>query len=586
MLSVQSDGIKIKRLSLSKKHLGAVLIAVVLPLSYYSALFLMKCGPYETLVPSFRETDGEHSNQPESKEYWMGMAERAWEYFQPGKGVNPTTGLHSAGLYWPYFTEWDLGTYIQAIIDASELGILQKGGQWGFDYRIEKILDFLKTRKLTSDSIPYLVYDSRTGEPNGDTPSFHVDEGKLIMALYNLKCLRPDLAQDIDYIVKVRPDNTQLIPDPESRAGSTDYYDYYVACAFKAFGFEGWDVVPSSIIEAIISQPNVTTYGVKLPAAHICTEPLLLTMFEVSPQDSRLAWLLSQVYLASEARYNATGHYTAFSEGNTGLDDPGYVYEFVVDWDGSTWKVVPDITPIAYLKVAVSFHAIFNTGYTKSMVEYIEGTLPASFSGFQDGIAEDGRIVNTIIDRTNGLIIGAARYAISNSPSPTPSPTPSLTPYSTPVTTPTPTPSPSPSLTPTVTPTPIPSSSPSFSPSPSLSPTSSPSPSSSLSPEPTTSPSPSLSASPSPSPSSNPSPSPNPSPSSSPSPNTTPSFSPSPSPGPSASLSPTTAPHEGWLTEAIIIVLLAVTGCLFLFLLLMIRLKRNNKAREATLRQS
>jgi Protein of unknown function (DUF3131) len=348
-----------------------------------------------------------------SRTYWKALAANAWEYFQPGKGVNTATGLHGAGLGYPYFTEWDLGTYIQAIIDARELGILQKDGQWGFDYRVGKILNFLETRQLTSDGLPYSWYDSTTGEPYGDAPTFSIDEGKLYMALYNLKLLCPDLAQDIDSVVKVRNNNTALLSDPKSWLTSTDFYCYYVASAFKAFKFEGWDVVPSSIINTIVSQPNVTAYGVELPSAHISVEPLLLTFFEVNPQDPKLTWLLSQVDLAQEARYNATGHYTAFSEGNTGLDNPSYVYEFVVDSDGSTFKVAPATTPIAYFKVAVGFNAIFNTEYTTNMMESVEGKLESS-NGFQDGVAEDGRVVGTIIDRTNGLIISAAKYAIEN----------------------------------------------------------------------------------------------------------------------------------------------------------------------------
>jgi len=102
------------------------------------------------------------------------------------------------------------------------------------------------------------------------------------------------------------------------------------------------------------------------------------------------------------------------------LDNPSYVYEFVVDSDGSTFKVAPATTPIAYFKVAVGFNAIFNTGYTKNMIESVEGKLESS-NGFQDGVAEDGRVVSTIIDRTNGLIISAARYAIENNNFSTPS---------------------------------------------------------------------------------------------------------------------------------------------------------------------
>jgi hypothetical protein len=355
-----------------------------------------------------------------SKMYWMALAENAWEYYQPGKGVNAQTGLHGAGLNYPYFTSWDLGTYIQAIIDARKLGILQQDGQWGFDDRIDKILTFLNTRNLTTQGVPYLTYDSRTGQPYGNTPTFSIDEGKLYMALYNLKLLRPDLAQDIDYIVKVRNNNTALISDPEKSAGSTDFYVYYVASAFKAFGFEGWNNVPSSILNTIVSQQNVSAYGVQLPTAHISNEPLLLTFFDINPQDPKFTWLLSQVNLAQEARYNATGYYTAFSEGNTGLGDPTYVYEFTVDYDGSTFITKPAITPIAYLKVAVGFDVIFSTEYTNSMVDYLLRTLPASSNGYQEGVDENGRIVDVIIDRTNGLIMSAARYAIENNSFSTP----------------------------------------------------------------------------------------------------------------------------------------------------------------------
>ena len=353
---------------------------------------------------------------------WLGLATNAWAYFQPGTGVNALTGLHGSGLGWPYFTEWDLGTYIQAIIDAKQLGLIQNDGLWGFNYRIELILNFLKTRQLTSNGLPYLTYDSGTGQPYEDTATFHVDEGKLYMALYDLEVFRPDLTADVALIIN-RNNNTALLPDPVSLSGSTDFYNYYVSTAFKDLGFSGYADVPSLILNTIVSQPNVTTYGVELPSAHICCEPLLLAFFEINPQDSRYTWLLSQVNLAQEARYEAIRHYTAFSEGNTGLGNPSYVYEFVIDMNGSAWVVAPRITPIAYLKVAVGFDAIFDTTYTQNMVDYILGSLPTSNVGFQEGVAEDGRVVGNVIDRTNGLVLAAALYAISNMPASTPSPT-------------------------------------------------------------------------------------------------------------------------------------------------------------------
>src|SRR3990172_6498502 len=69
--------------------------------------------------------------------YWLDLADTAWNYFQPGKGVDATTGLHQASLDWPYFTDWDLGLYIQTIIDAAKVGILSSEGAWGANARLE-----------------------------------------------------------------------------------------------------------------------------------------------------------------------------------------------------------------------------------------------------------------------------------------------------------------------------------------------------------------------------------------------------------------------------------------------------------------
>jgi hypothetical protein len=412
------------------------------------------------------------------KQYWMDLAEKAWQFYQPGKGVNAQTGLHGASIGWPYFTEWDLGTYIQAVIDARELGLLQDDGSWGFNYRIEKILNFLQTRPLTSDHKPYITYDSGNGQQFDNTATFCIDEGKLYMALYNLKTFHPDLTQQIDQIVKVRQNNTEIVPDPNIWIGDTNSYTYYASIAFKAWGFSGWSNMPASIINCIVSQENVTTYGVKLPKAHICNEPLLLAYFQTEDQAEVSAkWLLGQINSAQEQRYAATGHFTAFAEGNTDLSDPSYVYEYVIDADGTTWKMSSAITPIAYLKVAVAFNAIYSTQYDKNLVSHLMGALSNSSSGFREGIAEDGRSVNNIIDRTNGLILSAANYAISEIESPTPSPTPTQTSSL----------SSSPSLSPSSsTSTPFPSVSTSASASPSLS--STPSPSSSSTPQSSTSP--------------------------------------------------------------------------------------------------
>ena len=91
----------------------------------------------------------------------------------------------------------------------------------------------------------------------------------------------------------------------------------------QAFGHNQLSNVPSAILNNIFSA-NVTysPYGnVSLPEASITGDPLFCSVFELNNNSSRLMTLSRQVYLASEAYYNATRQYAAFSEGNSPYTD-------------------------------------------------------------------------------------------------------------------------------------------------------------------------------------------------------------------------------------------------------------------------
>lgn len=360
-------------------------------------------------------------NSPiDSTSYWMSLATNAWQYFQVGNSVNSATGLHASGQNYPYFTDWDLGVYIQAIIDADKLGIISSDGTYGADWRFNKILNFLETRPLMSDGQPYAWYCAANGQNQDDEIQVAADAGNLFVALNNLKEYRPDLASTIDYIVYNR---TNYEPEREAVilvAGSVNIYDYYVACGFADFWPSQFFSEENAILNRIVNAPTVEAYGVALPEADLTSEPLLLAVFNFQQPNATLLNLSRQVYLAEEARYNATGQYTAFSEGNTGGSGVTYVWEWVVMSNGSTWVIeklqtsAGSVTPIVYLKVAVDLDALYNTKYTQSMVDAIE---PVSLtnSGYRDGVNENGQAVSTVIDKTNGLILAAALYAVNNS---------------------------------------------------------------------------------------------------------------------------------------------------------------------------
>ena len=96
-----------------------------------------------------------------NSQVWRAVAANAWNYFQPGIGVNATTGLpRGGGTDAPYFTDWDLGCYIQAVIDANKTGVVGTDGAWGSSQRLEKVVYFLEHRDLSTTGYPYWFYQA------------------------------------------------------------------------------------------------------------------------------------------------------------------------------------------------------------------------------------------------------------------------------------------------------------------------------------------------------------------------------------------------------------------------------------------
>lgn len=562
-----------------------------------SLIVLVLLGVTQVFIPT-----GDGQENVGDRAYWLRLANNAWNFFQPGIGVESATGLHSAGLGYHYFTDWDLGVYIQATIDVSKLGILVKTGTYGADWRFDKVLTFLETRELAWNGAPYAWYDPNNGQRYGDGLQNACDAGKLLMALQNLRVYRSDLASRINNIVYTRTNYAPHQQEVDGLTGRVNIYDYYVASGFAGFWPDRFNSVANAAIASISSASTVTSNGVKLPVSILNGEGVLHSVFELAP-NAKLTQLAQTFYSAHEARYIATDKFVAFSEGNTGLDNPSYIYEWVVYSDGRTWIIKNpsesdvSFTPIVYFKTAVGLLALNSTDFTRNMVSFVSSRLPSPTYGYQDGVDDNGRIVTTTTDKTNGLIIEAARYAINNLPVPTPVPTsPPIIIYPSPVATPTPTVNPTPTPAPTATPSPVVTPSPSPFPSPTVSP----SPTATFFPSPTVSPSPvvspSISPSPSPSPSLSASPSssssPSPNPIVSPSPSATISYPVSPSPAvssspspftsivPSSSVSPSVSSDSGtsssgnWLLGPAVIISLGVVSVVLVSLLLVVRFRK------------
>jgi len=392
---------------------------------------------------SVHEVNGAPEDTIGDNAYWKRLAENAWQYFQPGVGVNSKTGLHYASVGFHCFTSWDLAVYLNAILDAQALGLISVSGDWGADYRLTKVLDWLQTIQLTDNNQPYLWYDADTGRPafsvSRDGNNIY-DYGSFLVALHRVAVSKPYFADTINYIVNTRLNTSSLVP----QFGHYRDYTYYAAHGFHYFGYNSTKITNElNLLSTWESLPKNTVYGIEFPKSQLMCEPLLLAVFAFDSElDSKskplLNKLMHNVYLAHEARYNATGKFTAMSEGSTGLLlSHSYIYESTVSPDGEPWVIYPNtytftpisITPIAYFKVAISFLALYDTSYARDMVAYLEprlltyGGLFTSACGYMEGIDENNRTVESTTDKTNGLILSAAKYALEhNPPDPTSSP--------------------------------------------------------------------------------------------------------------------------------------------------------------------
>ncbi len=363
------------------------------------------------------------------KDDWARWARVAWRYFQPGVGVDKETGLHYANRDWARATDGDLSAYLSAVLDAEALGIAPTDGEWGADYRLRKALTFLISRPLMAAGVPFLVYDSTTGLLPADSPpqpSNPVPAGKILVSLHRIRQAKPSLAPLVQSVL-ARTNFEKIASDPSMWKDIPDLYAYLAAQGFKLWGLDSHMPVKDALrrLETLQNTPQVNIYGVELPRARITVEPLIYATFELG-YDPYVAEFLAKVYAASEARYLRAGKLTAWSEGQNISDmNAVYVYQWLVTEDGSTWVVrsngrPSNIEPAVFTKIAFALHATYRTTYTSELVRRV---LRVPFDcGFVEGFKEDtGERLATssglrpiLTDKTNALVISAARYALKD----------------------------------------------------------------------------------------------------------------------------------------------------------------------------
>ncbi|MCW4029686.1 MAG: DUF3131 domain-containing protein [Candidatus Bathyarchaeota archaeon] len=359
---------------------------------------------------------------------WMAIAQYAWNFFQPGVGVSQLGLPYSGGVDYPAFTDWDLGSYIQAVIAAEKIGLIGVDGAWGSSGRFEKVVTFLETRELNATTnYPFWFYDATTGRnyrEQSDLATSLVDgadAGRLLLALNNLKIYNSSLADRINYVVYTRSDYHALVQGMEQYSSSNGLYAYFIISGFACFWPQELGDVPSKILTNVFNSGNITTFGVELPKAPICNEPLLSSLFEINNADhERLLALTQQVILATEAFFAETGHYMAPSEGLT--TTRGWLYGWVVGPNGKPWTITNSnqntyydydvVTPCVYTKVGFSFLALANSTFTKNMCIWLENMTPDPLHGYYDGADWFQNSISHVSSNGNAIILDAALYAL------------------------------------------------------------------------------------------------------------------------------------------------------------------------------
>jgi hypothetical protein len=369
---------------------------------------------------------------------WQAIAVNAWKYYEPNTGVDQSTGLPYTGASSPYFTDWDLGVYIQAVIDAQKLNLIDDNSTWGFNDRINKVLTWLETRELNNGSYPYWFYQAYDGavwHQNSDTvPADHIDladTGRLLVALNNLREYSQFTNRVNNLVYNAdgnRSDYSKQLPGIKAGSlTSVNIYGYYTTSGFEAFWLTQLSGASNKILDNILSaNKTVTNESVVLPMALISGDPLLSAVFEFKNPDARLLTIANMTFNAHEAYYNSRANledkyrYRAFGEGPSFSTD--WQWEWVVFPDGRTWIPLngnsqpTGVTPMIYTKIALGFLAIHNDNYTKSMAIYLEHNLPDPTQGYCEGIDEGGSAFTALGSLTNGLILDAATYYIRNNP--------------------------------------------------------------------------------------------------------------------------------------------------------------------------
>jgi len=357
----------------------------------------------------------------------------AWSYFE--QNTDAMTGLVNSADKYPSTTMWETGSYLDALLSASQLGIIDPAV---FDDRVGRLLASLGKLPLFEGKLPNKAYDTRslamtdyTNQPTDRGLGWSaLDIARLLAPIRALQLRYPVYSAAVDQVLAgwslhdlvangelqssfVAADGT-VTQSQEGRLG----YEQYAARSLLLFGLDALQSAQAQLhlqYEQVLSEQipvDDRLIGDASPA-FTTSEPFLLEGLEFGLATTSLHYA-SAVYRAQEERWQTDKVLTAVSEGH--LSQPPYFAYATVWGNGAPWAVMDlhgkRFDPLRTLstKSAFAWDALFSTDYTGLLTRSV-ADLAVDGKGWQEGRYEvDGTPNAVLTANTNAIILLSLSY--------------------------------------------------------------------------------------------------------------------------------------------------------------------------------
>jgi hypothetical protein len=358
----------------------------------------------------------------------------AWSYFK--RNLYPETGLPGSVDGFPSATAWEIGSYLNALVSAQAVGIIEAGE---FDRLAPAALGALGRLPLFEGALPNKSYDVRTlgmtdynGQPSATGIGWSgLDVARLLLALNIMARRHPEHAAAVDTVVRrwqldrllaggVLMGRSLEVPDvhQEGRLG----YEEYAAKGLVRLGLDAYRALETtdtiSLVEISGIHVPIDDRDRERHDADVCTtsEPYILEGLELG-FDARSRAFAWAVLRAQEQRATSSGIPTAVSEDHV-EGPPYFVYGCVVG-NGVPWAVLSpggerfDQLRFLDTKAVFGWSALFPTPYTEGLLQQVFPLNDPERGWYAGRFEVDRRINGAVTANANAVILESLHYRMN-----------------------------------------------------------------------------------------------------------------------------------------------------------------------------